>query len=130
MNLNIEQIDKKTFLGSIALIAVIVIPLVIWPQRGAYLVDAAKELMTNKLGFIYLSLGISALFFMLYIYLNPIGNIKLGDAEDNPEYSAVSWASMLFCGGIGASILYWGMIEWVFYYQSPLLAQNPAVLKQ
>ncbi len=26
---------------------------------------------------------------------------------------------MLFCGGIGASILYWGTIEWAYYYQNP-----------
>jgi BCCT family betaine/carnitine transporter len=26
---------------------------------------------------------------------------------------------MLFCAGIGASILYWGTIEWAYYYQAP-----------
>ncbi len=26
---------------------------------------------------------------------------------------------MLFCVGIGASILYWSMIEWAYYYQAP-----------
>ncbi len=26
---------------------------------------------------------------------------------------------MLFCAGIGASILYWSMIEWAYYYQAP-----------
>jgi BCCT family betaine/carnitine transporter len=26
---------------------------------------------------------------------------------------------MLFCGGIGASILYWAPIEWAYYYQNP-----------
>lgn len=26
---------------------------------------------------------------------------------------------MMFCCGIGASVLYWGILEWVYYYQSP-----------
>ena len=26
---------------------------------------------------------------------------------------------MLFCAGIGSDILYWGVIEWAFYYQVP-----------
>lgn len=32
---------------------------------------------------------------------------------------------MLFCGGIGASILYWGCIEWAYYYQSPPFQLEP-----
>ena len=26
---------------------------------------------------------------------------------------------MLFCAGIGTSLLYWATIEWVYYYQAP-----------
>jgi BCCT family betaine/carnitine transporter len=26
---------------------------------------------------------------------------------------------MLFCAGIASDILYWGIIEWAFYYQDP-----------
>ena len=41
-----------------------------------------------------------------------------GDVSE-PEYSEFSWISMLFCAGIGASLLYWSATEWVFYYTSP-----------
>ena len=43
----------------------------------------------------------------------------LGD-QQQPEHSTYSWASMLFCAGIGASLIYWGATEWVFYYVEPL----------
>lgn len=75
--------------------------------------------MTDKLGFLYLGLGLAAFFFMIYIIFSDIGQIKLGDADEKPEFATGSWAAMLFCGGIGASILYWGTIEWAYYYQNP-----------
>ena len=88
-------------------------------RAGAEWIAIAKTFMTGKLGFLYLALGLAAFFFMIYIVFSDIGQIKLGDADEKPEFATSSWAAMLFCGGIGASILYWGTIEWAYYYQNP-----------
>ncbi|WP_200416753.1 BCCT family transporter, partial [Virgibacillus salexigens] len=53
------------------------------------------------------------------------GNIKLGSKTDDKEFGTFSWAAMLFAAGIGSSILYWGMIEWAFYYQGPPFGITP-----
>ncbi|HAS63329.1 MAG TPA: choline transporter [Vibrio sp.] len=118
-------IDKPTFFGAIALLLSIVIPLILFPVEGAEWIAIAKTFMTDKLGFLYLALGISALFFMIYVIFSDMGQIKLGEADEKPEFSTMSWAAMLFCGGIGASILYWGCIEWAYYYQSPPFQLEP-----
>lgn len=114
-----DAIDKPTFFGSLFLLLAVTLPLVIFPDQGAMWVAAAKDFVTSKLGVLYLLLGVGAGGFMMYIIFSDIGQIKLGDPEEKPEFSIVSWAAMLFCAGIGASILYWSMIEWVYYYQSP-----------
>lgn len=119
MKKHFELIDKTTFFGALGLLFSVIIPLIIWPEQGAEWIAVAKSFMTNKLGFMYLALGIAAFFFMVYIVFSDIGQIKLGDADEKPEFATGSWAAMLFCGGIGASILYWGTIEWAYYYQSP-----------
>lgn len=62
---------------------------------------------------------------MIFIIFSDIGQIKLGDPDEAPEFKTSSWAAMLFCGGIGASILYWGCIEWAYYYQSPPFQLEP-----
>ncbi|MBA5684408.1 BCCT family transporter [Photobacterium damselae subsp. damselae] len=118
-NFEIEKIDKFTFLGAISVILVVITPILIWPIKSAKLIHYLKDVMTNSLGILYLATGLFGLVFMLYIYFSSIGKIKLGDSTEKPEYSTFSWVAMLFCGGIGASILYWGMIEWAFYYKSP-----------
>ncbi|BDM63418.1 transporter [Shewanella sp. NFH-SH190041] len=114
-----ELIDKPTFFGALGLLFAVVIPLALFPAEGADWIAVAKAFMTDKLGFAYLALGLSAFFFMIYIVFSDIGQIKLGDADEKPEFATASWAAMLFCGGIGASILYWGCIEWAYYYMSP-----------
>ncbi|GAK84970.1 choline-glycine betaine transporter [Vibrio ponticus] len=118
-------IDKPTFFGAIGMLLSVVLPLMIFPEQGAEWIAIAKTFMTDKLGFLYLALGLGAFFFMIYVVFSDMGQIKLGDANEKPEFSTVSWAAMLFCGGIGASILYWGCIEWAYYYQSPPFQLEP-----
>ena len=101
------------------LLFIVVIPLVFFPKEGAEWIASAKILMTDKLGFMYLGLGLASFFFMIYIIFSDIGQIKLGEPDEKPEFSTASWAAMLFCGGIGASIMYWGCIEWAYYYLDP-----------
>ncbi|PMN68329.1 BCCT family transporter [Enterovibrio norvegicus] len=119
MGRHFQLIDKPTFFGALGLLFSVIIPLLVWPTQGAEWIAIAKTFMTDKLGFLYLALGIGAFFFMAYIVFSDIGQIKLGDADEKPEFATGSWAAMLFCGGIGASILYWGTIEWAYYYQNP-----------
>ncbi|MGF1725447.1 BCCT family transporter [Photobacterium nomapromontoriensis] len=125
MKKHFELIDKPTFFGALGLLFSVIIPLLLFPAQGAEWIAIAKTFMTDKLGFLYLALGLAAFFFMIYIIFSDIGQIKLGDADEKPEFKTASWAAMLFCGGIGASILYWGTIEWAYYYQSPPFQLEP-----
>jgi BCCT family betaine/carnitine transporter len=120
-----EQIDRFTFIGALALLLLVTLPLVIWPEAGAVWVAHAKAFMTDKLGSLYLLLGLAALGFMLFILFSDIGNIQLGEPGEKPEFATGSWAAMLFCGGIGASILYWAPIEWAYYFQNPPFQAEP-----
>lgn len=125
MKKHFELIDKPTFFGALALLISVIVPLALFPAEGADWIAVAKAFMTDKLGFAYLALGLAAFFFMIYIIFSDIGQIKLGDPDEQPEYATPSWAAMLFCGGIGASILYWGCIEWAYYYMNPPFQLEP-----
>ncbi|GEA59084.1 BCCT family transporter [Vibrio comitans] len=119
MQKSFSLIDKPTFLGALFLLLSVVIPLILFPVQGADWIALAKSFMTDKLGVLYLALGIAAMCFMIYTIFSDLGQIKLGEVDEKPEFGTGSWAAMLFCGGIGASILYWGCIEWAYYYQTP-----------
>ena len=125
MKLPFERIDKPTFFGALALLLSVVFPLLFYPAEGAKWVEIAKSFMTDKLGILYLAIGMSSFFFMVYIVFSDIGQIKLGDQDEEPEFKTGSWAAMLFCGGIGASILYWATIEWAYYIQNTPFQLEP-----
>ena len=112
-------IDKPTFFGALGLLLAVTVPLLIFPEQGAAWVALARDFLTDQLGFLYLALGAGAGVFMLFIAFSDIGRISLGHPDEKPEFTTMSWAAMLFCAGIGASILYWGTIEWAYYYDKP-----------
>lgn len=122
---SLKLIDKPTFFGSLFLLLSVTVPLILFPEEGAVWVLSAREFLTGTVGVLYLALGLGAGGFMLFICFSDIGQIKLGEPGEEPEFSTPSWAAMLFCAGIGASILYWSMIEWTFYYQAPPFNVEP-----
>ncbi len=120
-----QLIDKPTFFGALGLLLAVTLPLVMYPEQGGFWVGLARGFLTNNLGFLYLALGIGAGVFMVYISFSDIGRISLGHPDEQPEFGTLSWAAMLFCAGIGASIMYWGTIEWAYYYQAPPFHVEP-----
>lgn len=114
-----KLIDWTTFIGAFSLLMLVTIPLIIFPEEGANFVSAANELITRNVGSLYLLVGLGIFFFLIYVAFSKNGHVKLGDEGEKPEFRTFSWAGMLFCAGIGSSILFWGTIEWAYYYQNP-----------
>ncbi len=119
MKESFRLIDKPTFLGSLIILLSVTIPLIVWPEQGAIAVEAARKFVVGNFGVAYLALGLGAFLFMLYIAFSDIGKVQLGEPGSEPEFKTTSWASMLFCAGIGVGIMVWAPIEWAYYYQSP-----------
>lgn len=44
------------------------------------------------------------------------GRIKIGADDDEPEFSTISWLTMLFAAGMGVGLLYWGTAEPLTHY--------------
>ncbi|WP_088051509.1 BCCT family transporter [Virgibacillus dakarensis] len=120
-----KLIDWPTFIGALLLILLVSIPLVLFPEEGGKVVNAANEFMTGNFGILYLLVGLAAFAFLIFVAFSKNGHVKLGSEEAKKEFGTFSWAAMLFAAGIGSSILYWGMIEWAYYYQGPPFGITP-----
>jgi glycine betaine transporter len=70
---------------------------------------------TSRSWFIMLTAS-SLLITCLWLALSPYGQLKLGHEEDEPEFSTVSWLTMLFAAGMGVGLLYFGTAEPVFHF--------------
>ena len=119
------SLDKHVFFISISLIVLLVIFLFAFPEGTTEIMVSAKNFMVNNLGFVYTWSGILSVVAVCFFSFSHYGKIKLGDADDKPEYSNLTWASTLFTAGIAAAILYWSPIEWTYYYETPALGIEP-----
>jgi glycine betaine transporter len=59
------------------------------------------------------------LFLSTYLAFGPYGKIRLGRDDEEPEFSTPSWIAMLFAGGMGSGLLFWGVAEPVYHFRDP-----------
>ncbi len=120
-----KRIDRPAFIASVAIILLVCIPLAISPEKSGALLQAAYDYIANEFGVIYLMASLGANGFLLWLAFSRFGHVKLGAANEDPEFDTLSWVAMLFCAGIGGGLIYWCGTEWAFYYQSPPFGAEP-----
>lgn len=114
-------IDKGVFFGSMLALLCLALPIIFFPEESQGIVSILNNFIITNLGSSYLWYGLFCTGFCIWIAFGRYGKIKLGEENEKPEFSTFSWAAMLFCCGVGAGVVYWGIIEWVYYYTAPPL---------
>ena len=114
-----KQVDWPVFLIAAGCLFAVTLPLGIAPEASGRVIDASYQWLASHLGPAYLWAGTATLVFVLYLALSRHGARVLGPDDADPEFSTFSWFSMIFCAGIASGLLYWGVIEWAYYYQAP-----------
>jgi BCCT family betaine/carnitine transporter len=117
-----QRIELGPIVTVFAVIAVLCVYLLINPDAPATL-SAFKTSMVHVLCSFYLWLGLGVVGFLGFFVFSKYGSIKLGGGK--PEYSTFSWLVMMFCAGMGSSLLYWSCIEWMYYYSGPPMGAKP-----
>lgn len=74
-----------------------------------------KVLFRSRGWFIMLTVSV-LLLVSIWLAFSPYGKIKLGKDDDQPEFSTVSWLTMLFAAGMGVGLLYWGAAEPITHF--------------
>lgn len=115
------RVDPTIFFTSASLSLIFVLLLVVAPETiGDAFANGRAWIVTN-LGWFFI-LGVNVwLGFLIYAAMSRHGHIRLGGRDARPEYSNLSWFTMLFAGGIGTVLMFWGVAEPISHYQSPPL---------
>ncbi|MPS31348.1 MULTISPECIES: BCCT family transporter [unclassified Salinivibrio] len=79
---------------------------------------AARGWVESTFGWYYMLVLVLLLVASLTIAVTRLGNIRLGDDDDRPEFSTFSWLSMLFSAGVGVGILFFGVAEPTLYFDT------------
>jgi BCCT family betaine/carnitine transporter len=111
--------------GTTVILLLLVCTFLVSSERGAQWVSWAFSGITGQLGVVYVWTSIVTIIFLLAVAFGRYGKTLLGPPAEPPQFSSLSWASMLFAAGIGTAVMYWGAIEWVHYYQAPPFGIEP-----
>src|SRR5699024_3367471 len=109
--------------------AILVAMFVVWglfsPSSLQEVASSALDWMINTFGWFYMLITAFFVLFVIVLAISPLGNIKLGKADDEPEFSWFSWIGMLFAAGIGVGFVFWGVAEPVLHYIKPPVGYEP-----
>lgn len=87
-------------------------------ERTAQLILDATA---SNVGWMYLLVTTGFVVFTLSLALSKYGAIRLGPDDEPAEFSFTSWLAMIFSGGMGVGLVFWGVAEPMMHFNEPPL---------
>ena len=72
--------------------------------------------ITHNFGWFYLWTVLGLVLLAFFLAFSRYGDLKLGDEDEEPEFSVGAWFSMLFAAGMGIGLVFWGVAEPLSHY--------------
>ncbi|NIR32391.1 MAG: BCCT family transporter [Gammaproteobacteria bacterium] len=85
------------------------------PGLAAFASTTVRFMFRSRGWFVMLSVSV-LLIAAIWLVFSRYAHVKLGKDDDEPEFSRVSWLTMLFAAGMGVGLLYWASAEPVTHY--------------
>lgn len=103
--------DPLIFGLSVGFIALFVIGTIVFKGKARDFFSAIAGWLLENLNWMYVG-GVSIVFlFLIGIFVSHFGRMRLGGDGEQPEHSTASWFAMLFAGGIGSVLMFFGVAE-------------------
>ena len=111
--------NPQIFFWSAGLMVLFLILVLVFQEPVARIFSTSRLWVVTNLGWFFV-LGVSAwLLFLIWAAVSKYGKVRLGKDGDKPQYSNVSWFTMLFAGGIGTVLMFWGVAEPISHFAKP-----------
>lgn len=114
-----SSMNPPVFYGAAILILLFAAVVIGFPQRAGEWLLAAQTWASQTVGWYYLLAMTLYLIFVVVTALSGYGKIKLGADHDEPEFSYLSWAGMLFAAGISITLFFFCVSEPLTHFLQP-----------
>ena len=101
-------------------VVLLVAMILIAPEQTQTLLNAAKSGIFANFSWFYILAFSVFLGFLVILSVSSLGNIKLGNDEEEPEFGFLSWLAMLFAAGMGVGLMFFGVAEPLTHYLSDI----------
>jgi BCCT family betaine/carnitine transporter len=110
------DIHHPVFWIAAVLILLFVVATLMAPEPAKAMFDGAKGWSIAYFDWLFMVGGNVFVLFCLALIFLPFGKVRLGGADAKPEFSTLSWFSMLFAAGMGIGLMFWSVAEPTAYY--------------
>ena len=129
---SLPPVQRWVFWPASAIIAVFVAFTLAAPHLAEELFSVIQTNIVNAFNWYYVLIAAFFVAFSLFLGFSRFGDIKLGRDDDEPEFSLMSWFSLLFAAGMGIGLVFYGVAEPLTHFVSPRpgVAGTPEQLAQ
>lgn len=105
-------------LAAKAMVATFVLFTILNVDLASEIFGAVRSWLESALRWYYISAVIVIFSICVYLMFSRFGSIRLGDDDSRPEFSNFSWFAMLFSASISIGIMFFGVAEPLFYFDT------------
>ena len=105
------------FIISSIAIVVFILGSLIFQEGATKLFGDIRVWLTTNLDWLFMGTTNLVFLFCLFVAFSPLGKVRLGGVDAEPEYSYLTWLAMLFAAGVGIGLLFFGVSEPITYFQ-------------
>lgn len=91
----------------------------LFPNAAEATFGAVQTSIVSAFNWYYVLIAAFFVVFALCMGFSRFGNIKLGQDDDEPEFSTMSWFSLLFAAGMGIGLVFYGVSEPLSHFVEP-----------
>ncbi|WP_104475050.1 BCCT family transporter [Microterricola pindariensis] len=89
------------------------------PNAAEALFGAIQSNIVNTFNWYYVLIAAFFVVFCLFLGFSRFGDIRLGKDDEEPEFSLMSWFSLLFAAGMGIGLVFYGVSEPLSHFATP-----------
>lgn len=122
--INKMHVNKPVFYSSAIISILLALFTVLFPKLVENGLNIAQGIVSHYFGWFYMLVMVICMVFVFWLAFSRFGKLRLGRDDERPEFSYVSWISMLFSSGIGIALLYFGAYEPLHHFLYPPVASS------
>ena len=115
-----NNLQPSIVFPSILFIGIVVISCIFFPIRTDTVLSSIKEYIFSSFSWVYILCVALFFLFLVILCLGKLGDIRLGNEDEKPEFSFFSWLCMLFSAGMGIGLMFFGVAEPISHLSAPL----------
>jgi len=121
------KLNSAVFYPASFLVISLLVFTLAFPQISASFFASLQSGIVENFSWFYVFTVAVILLFTLYLGFSRFSDVKLGPDHATPDYSYVSWLSMLFAAGMGIGLMFYGVAEPLMHFLVPPTADPGTV---